>query len=85
MTNEELEKKVENLTRVVGNQSVIIHNLLQKFSSMVELHRLDNDPESPGTQLYNIIESIGEFVDETNQFLEEVGLRNNRPINFTED
>ena len=65
MTNEELEKKVETLTRVVGNQSVMLHLLKEKVQY---IRSFQSTHDSANLKIHDLITSLSEWADECDEF-----------------
>jgi len=61
------ETEIEMLKRVVGNQSVMLHNLKEKIQSLVNLNNLDSEP----VQAWEILRSLSEWAEECDSLMLE--------------
>lgn len=53
------ESEIETLKRIVGNQSVMLHELKEKIQSLASLSSIDSEP----VQTWEILQSLSEWAD----------------------
>ena len=70
MTEEEMTKKIETLTRVVGNQSVMLHSLQLKVQS---IYNLRDAEDSLSFQIHEIRNGLNEWANECTEFFAKSG------------
>lgn len=64
MTPEEMEKQINVLTKVIGNQAVMLHSLKEKVQSIYELR--DSD-DSLSFQIFEIVDGLNQWANECDQ------------------
>jgi hypothetical protein len=64
MTN---ETEIERLKRVVGHQSVMLHNLKEKIQSLAMMADLDGEP----IQAWEILQPLREWAEECDELVLE--------------